>query len=126
MSELGEIPANFEVHNWIPQLAILKQADAFITHAGMGGSQEAMAAGVPMVCVPQAADQYMNAARIQEIGAGRHVTMDQATVATLREAVLGVVNDTAVAAKLTEIQRQMVAEGGTQQAADLIEAELPA
>lgn len=33
-ADLGEIPANVEVHRWVPQLDILRQADAFITHAG--------------------------------------------------------------------------------------------
>lgn len=31
---LGAVPANVEVHRWVPQLDILRQADAFITHAG--------------------------------------------------------------------------------------------
>ncbi len=30
-AELGEVPANVEVHRWVPQLDILRQADAFIT-----------------------------------------------------------------------------------------------
>lgn len=33
-ADLGEVPANVEVHRWVPQLDILRQADAFITHAG--------------------------------------------------------------------------------------------
>lgn len=41
-TELGDIPPNIEVHPWVPQLAILEQADAFITHAGMGGSSEGL------------------------------------------------------------------------------------
>lgn len=33
-AELGDVPGNVEVRTWVPQLAVLKQADAFITHAG--------------------------------------------------------------------------------------------
>ncbi|MGD3107947.1 macrolide-inactivating glycosyltransferase [Streptomyces sp. YGL11-2] len=124
--ELGEIPGNVEVHQWVPQLAILKQADAFITHAGAGGSQEGLATATPMVAVPQAVDQFGNADMLQGLGVARHVPMDQADAATLRAAVLALVADPEVGRRLTAIQREMATEGGTRRAADLIEAELPA
>ncbi|WP_050514716.1 macrolide family glycosyltransferase [Streptomyces rimosus] len=125
VSELGTIPDNFEVHHWVPQLAVLRQADAFITHAGMGGSQEGLANGVPMVCVPQAVDQFMNADILQGLGVARHVPKEEATARVLREAVLGLVNDAQVAAVSERIRREVAAEGGAQRAADLIENELP-
>ncbi|MFI1307395.1 macrolide-inactivating glycosyltransferase [Streptomyces sioyaensis] len=124
--ELGEVPGNVEVHHWVPQLAILRKADAFITHAGAGGSQEGLATATPMVAVPQAVDQFGNADVLQELGVARHVPMDQADAATLRAAVLALVDDPEVRRRLVSIQRDMAAEGGTRRAADLIEAELPA
>ncbi|MFF4601844.1 macrolide-inactivating glycosyltransferase [Streptomyces sp. NPDC001339] len=124
--ELGEIPGNVEVHHWVPQLAILKKADAFITHAGAGGSQEGLATTTPMVAVPQAVDQFGNADMLQGLGVARHLPMDQADAVTLRAAVLALVADPEVGRRLTAIQQEMAAEGGTRRAADLIEAELPA
>ncbi|MBM4793857.1 macrolide-inactivating glycosyltransferase [Streptomyces sioyaensis] len=124
--ELGEVPGNVEVHHWVPQLAILRKADAFITHAGAGGSQEGLATATPMVAVPQAVDQFGNADVLQGLGVARHVPMDQADAATLRAAVLALVDDPEVRRRLVSIQRDMAAEGGTRRAADLIEAELPA
>ncbi|OJB11892.1 hypothetical protein BGV52_04875 [Burkholderia ubonensis] len=59
--ELGYIPENFEVHPWIPQVAILRHADAFITHAGMGGVREALACGDLMIAIPQVTDEFQNA-----------------------------------------------------------------
>ncbi|MEW2386945.1 macrolide-inactivating glycosyltransferase [Streptomyces venezuelae] len=124
-AELGELPGNVEVHPWVPQLAILKKADAFITHAGAGGSQEGLATATPMVAVPQAVDQFGNADMLQGLGVARHLPMEEATAETLREAVLALVDDPEVARRLGEIKDAMAAEGGTKQAADLIEAELP-
>ncbi|MCX4696291.1 macrolide-inactivating glycosyltransferase [Streptomyces sp. NBC_01408] len=121
---LGEIPANVEVHRWVPQLDILRQADAFITHAGAGGSQEGLATGTPMVAVPQAVDQFGNADMLVSLGVARHVPMDRADAATLREAVLALVDDPEVAARAEAVRAQMATEGGTREAADLIEAEL--
>ncbi|MFI6877367.1 macrolide-inactivating glycosyltransferase [Streptomyces sp. NPDC050400] len=123
--DLGEVPANIDVRSWVPQLAILKQADAFITHAGAGGSQEGLATATPMVAVPQAVDQFGNADMLQGLGVARHVPKEEATAETLRAAVLALVDDPEVARRLAALQRDMADEGGTQRAADLIEAELP-
>ncbi|KMO93858.1 glycosyl transferase [Streptomyces roseus] len=125
-AELGAVPANVEVHRWVPQLDILRRADAFITHAGAGGSQEGLATGTPMVAVPQAADQFTNADMLQGLGVARHVPMAEADARTLREAVLALVGDPEVAARAEAIRAQTATEGGTRQAADLIEAELAA
>ncbi|MGW1147103.1 macrolide-inactivating glycosyltransferase [Streptomyces sp. NPDC002454] len=124
-AELGEVPATVEVHPWVPQLAILRQADAFVTHAGAGGSQEGLATGTPMVAVPQAVDQFGNADVLQDLGVARHLPMAEATAETLRSAVLDLVGDPEVARRLAEVRREMADEGGTTRAADLIEAQLP-
>lgn len=121
---LGPVPANVEVHSWVPQLSVLEQADAFITHAGMGGSQEGLACGVPMVAVPQAVDQFTNAAVLEELGVGRHVPAERADAKSLREAVLSLVGDPEVARRSARLKAELAAEGGTARAADLIEVEL--
>ncbi|MFI7383894.1 macrolide-inactivating glycosyltransferase [Streptomyces sp. NPDC049813] len=123
--DLGDLPDNVEVHSWVPQLAVLKKADAFITHAGAGGSQEGLATATPMVAVPQAVDQFGNADMLAGLGVARHVPMEEATPERLRAEVLGLVDDPEVARRLATIQREMAGEGGTRRAADLIEAELP-
>ncbi|CAM5355336.1 macrolide-inactivating glycosyltransferase [Streptomyces atroolivaceus] len=125
-SALGDVPDNVEVHSWVPQLAVLRQADAFITHAGAGGSQEGLATGTPMVAVPQAVDQFGNADMLQALGVARHLPKEEADAVSLRAAVLALVDDPDVAARLAGIRERMAGEGGTARAADLIEAELPA
>lgn len=123
-AELGAVPANVEVHRWVPQLDILRQADAFITHAGAGGSQEGLATATPMVAVPQAVDQFGNADMLAALGVARRVDTEDADAATLREAVLGLLADPEVAVRAEAVRAGMASEGGTRQAADLIEAAL--
>ena len=53
-----------------PQLDVLAHADVFITHAGMGATVESLWFGVPTVAIPQAVDQFTNAAQLEAIGAG--------------------------------------------------------
>ena len=123
---LGDVPANVEVRSWVPQLAVLRQADLFVTHAGAGGSQEGLATATPMIAVPQAVDQFGNADMLQALGVARHVPTAEATADTLRRTALTLVEEPEVARRLKEIQADMAKEGGTRRAADLIEAELNA
>lgn len=67
-AELGELPPNIEVHRWVPQLKVLARASAFVTHAGLGGTMEALASGVPLIAVPRSGDQFVTGVRIAEIG----------------------------------------------------------
>ncbi|MFD4768651.1 macrolide-inactivating glycosyltransferase [Streptomyces niveus] len=125
-SELGEVPGNIEVHPWVPQLAILKKADAFITHAGAGGSQEGLATGTPMLAIPLAVDQFGNADTLVQLGVARRLPMEDVTAEALREAVTALAADPEVARRGEEIKQDMAKEGGTHQAADIIESALPA
>lgn len=125
-AELGDVPGNVEVRSWVPQLTILQQADLFVTHAGAGGSQEGLATATPMIAVPQAADQFGNAGMLEGLGVARQFTTEEATAEALRTAALALVDDPEAARRLEEIQGRMVHEGGTRQAADLIEERLAA
>ncbi len=124
-ADLGALPGNVEVHSWVPQLAILRQADLFVTHAGAGGSQEGLATATPMIAVPQAVDQFGNADMLAALGVARRLDTEEATAEALRQAALALVDDPEVARTLDGIRAEMEKEGGTRRAADLIEAELP-
>ncbi|MFJ8660132.1 macrolide family glycosyltransferase [Streptomyces sp. NPDC093795] len=124
--ELGAVPANVEVHSWVPQRAILEQADAFVTQAGMGGCGEGLLAGVPMIAVPQGAEQFMNADRLVELGVARRVDTADATAETLRAALHDLVTDPERVERSQRLQAAARAEGGTRRAADLIEDMLAA
>ncbi|MBO1419693.1 macrolide family glycosyltransferase, partial [Streptomyces sp. FH025] len=124
LAELGEVPDTVEVHRWVPQLSVLAQADAFVTHAGMGGSSEGLFHAVPMIAVPQAADQFANADALVGLGVARRLDTEQATAEALRAALLELTGDPAVAERLKALAAASRAEGGTLRAADLVEAEL--
>uniref|UniRef100_UPI0038992F81 glycosyltransferase n=1 Tax=Micromonospora radicis TaxID=1894971 RepID=UPI0038992F81 len=58
---------------------MLAHASAFVTHAGMGSCAEALWFGVPTVAIPRAVDQFGNADRLVEAGAGRLLPAEQVT-----------------------------------------------
>jgi UDP:flavonoid glycosyltransferase YjiC (YdhE family) len=63
-------PGNVRVLRAAPHAQILAEAAVVVTHAGHGTVIKALAAGVPLVCLPQGRDQRDNAARVQRLGAG--------------------------------------------------------
>jgi UDP:flavonoid glycosyltransferase YjiC (YdhE family) len=59
------------VASWLPQDALLERADLVVSHGGGGTTIGALVRGVPMLCVPQGADQFHHARRVEQLGVGR-------------------------------------------------------
>jgi UDP:flavonoid glycosyltransferase YjiC (YdhE family) len=68
--ELGPPPPNVHVARWVPQADVMPHATAMICHGGSGTVRAGLAAGMPMAVVPLFADQFDNAQRVAELGAG--------------------------------------------------------
>lgn len=118
---LGSVPGDVEVHRWVDQMAVLEQASVFVTHAGMGSTMQSLWHGVPTVAVPQAVDQFANAQRLADIGAGRHLPAEDATPDALEEAVRSVAADPGIAARVADLRAEVRASGGAAHAADAVE-----
>ena len=117
---LGPIPANFLVRAFVPQLALLQRAALFITHGGMNSVSEALYYGVPLVVVPQAADQLIVARRVVRLGAGVLLTKDRTAPDGLRASVGRVLAEPRYRAGAQQIGQMLRAAGGATQAADLV------
>ena len=65
-----QAPPNVEVVQAAPHRQVLAEASVVVTHAGHGTVLKALAAGVPLVCVPMGRDQKDNTVRVLRIGAG--------------------------------------------------------
>jgi UDP:flavonoid glycosyltransferase YjiC (YdhE family) len=68
--QLGAQPPNVFVARYIPQTELLQHTRVVVSHAGSGTVLAALAAGIPQLCVPQGADQFLNAAACEKAGAG--------------------------------------------------------
>jgi MGT family glycosyltransferase len=71
--ERQQVPANFIIRDYVPQLQVLPYVRAFITNCGMNSMNEALYFGVPLICVPQAADQFMIGKRARDLGAAIYI-----------------------------------------------------
>ena len=64
-----------------------------ISHAGSGALLGAIAASVPVLAIPQGADQFMNAGRIVEVGLGLRILPDELAPDVLRTRLSAVLDD---------------------------------
>ena len=94
MLDPGEVgsSANVAVVASVPHRSVLPQASLVISHCGHGTTIKALAAGVPMVCIPMGRDQNDTAARVVEAGAGVRLRTS-ASSARIRTAVSQVLGD---------------------------------
>jgi UDP:flavonoid glycosyltransferase YjiC (YdhE family) len=68
--ELGEPPANVRLAAWVPLAPLLATCAAVVHHGGGVTILNAFDAGVPQLCLPTVAPNYMQSAAVQERGAG--------------------------------------------------------
>lgn len=117
----GPVPDGVEIRSWVPQREILEHADAFVTHAGMGGSNEGLVTATPMIAVPQDVDQFANADALVAAGVAVRLDSDTATVADLAGA-LATVTAPEVRARSRELADDVARGGGAARAVEIIEA----
>ena len=85
---LGLQPSNVTIERWVPQAQVLQRCDAVISHAGSGTFLGGLAAGLPQLCLPQAADQFRNTAAGTQRGAALALAPDVATGEAIASAVM--------------------------------------
>lgn len=118
---LGPIPSTVDIRPRFPQLAVLRQAAAFISHSGMNSTMEALHYGVPLITFPQMPEQVVNADRVQELGLGERLDAGSVSPEALRAAVTRVASDPGVRANLDRMCKAVQDSGGVTRGAEVIE-----
>ena len=113
--------ANAHVLPFVPHAALLERAACAVTHGGMGATQKALAAGVPVCAVPFGRDQLEVARRVVVAGAGTRLSARRLRPDRLRAQVLEAMELGAGAAR---VARAFADAGGAPLAADTLETSL--
>jgi MGT family glycosyltransferase len=121
---LGPLPAGVLARRSVPQLEVLGRAALFVTHGGMNSVNEAMGAGVPVLVIPQGADQPLVARRVTELGAGLSLRTDDVTQAAVRAHARRLLDDPRFRSAAAAMQTAQREAGGYRRAADELEAYL--
>ena len=85
LEDFGEQPENVSVFSHVDQIAVLQQADVFVSHCGMNSVSESLYFGVPLIMVPQTSEQIGISERVKQLGAG--IKLDQTDAPSILEAV---------------------------------------
>lgn len=115
------IPANAKVEAFVPHGPILKFAVCVVCHGGMGTTQKALAAGVPICVVPFGRDQPEVARRVEVARAGTRLPAARLNAGRLRQAVREAMTMSAGAARIASA---FAAAGGAPAAADALERQV--
>lgn len=119
-ASIFNIPDNFMLEYFVPQLEVLQYTDVFITHGGMNSTSEALYYGVPLVVIPQRGDQYLVEQQITKCGAGIGIPPENANSESLRNAVDRILKTPSFKNEAENLGASLHAGGGFKTAADEI------
>ena len=114
------VPDNVYLDAWFPQPSVVAKSDLFIHHGGNNSFCEALRFGVPSLIMPYCWDGHDNARRAEETGTGDHIGRDGWTEGVLERAILGLLADDPMRARLRDNAAQMALKPGTDVAAQAI------
>jgi MGT family glycosyltransferase len=118
----GTLPENVALYEWVPQIEVLKRAALFISHAGMNSVHEALYLGVPLLLVPQQAEQTFTAKRVVELGAGVMLKRHQVTAMALKAHARRVLSESGFRTAAKHIGDSLREADGMPRAVDALEA----
>ncbi len=107
--ELGDLPANVVLAEFVPQASLLPHVDLLVSHSGSGTMLGGLCHAIPQVAVPRGTDQPENAALLARAGAGVVVPPEDYGVERIRAAVAEVTGDPAYAENARRVQAEIEA-----------------
>ena len=119
IEDLGSIPDNITISRFVDQIAVLSQADVFLTHCGMNSVNESLYYKVPLVMFPQTSEQDGVATRVEQLGAG--VRLENINVKSIRTTIENVLNTKSYYEQASKISQGFRKCTGAKGAADKIE-----
>jgi MGT family glycosyltransferase len=120
--DVGTLPVADNVHvcRTAPHNRLLEEASAVVTHCGHGTVIRALAAGVPVVCMPMGRDQNDNAARVTARGAGVRIK-PTASIGTIRRAVVAVLENAEYREAARRLGERIIEDAQRSTAAEILE-----
>jgi UDP:flavonoid glycosyltransferase YjiC (YdhE family) len=108
-ADLGRVPDNAVVAEFVAQAPLLARADLLVSHCGSGTMLGGLVHGIPQVAVPRGTDQPDNAALLARSGAGVMVGAEDFSVETVRAAVARVLAEPAYREAAGRVRQEIAA-----------------
>ncbi len=106
---LGPQPGHVQVHRFIDQDQILPDCACVLGHGGAGTLLGALGWGVPLLLLPQFADQFDNAARAVEAGVALALGRDAVSAEAIGDALARLLQEPGFAERACVVQGQLAA-----------------
>jgi len=106
---LGPQPDHVHVERWVDQPRVLQHCDVVVSHAGSGTFLGALAAGLPQLCLPQAADQFRNSEGGRRAGAAVVLSPDESSPEAIASAVGALLTDEALHRRARGVAHEIAA-----------------
>lgn len=119
IEDLGAVPDNITISRFVDQIAVLSQADVFLTHCGMNSVNESLYYKVPLVMFPQTSEQDGVTTRVEQLGAG--IRLKHINAKAIRETIESVLNTKSYYEQASKISQGFHKCTGAKGAADKIE-----
>jgi len=120
-ASIGPFASNIHVEGYIPQSLILPHCTAVICHGGAGSTLSALARGLPLLILPQGADQYIIGDLVAAANAGVLLVPADVNPASVRASVLALLNEPDRWVGTRRLRREIASMPGPAEVVPLIE-----
>ncbi len=120
--QLRQLPEHVKAEPFIPFGHLLPHVNVMVTNGGYGGTQRALAQGIPLVVAGNTDDKMEVAARVEWAGAGINLRKQRPSPGELRDAVKEVLINPVYRENARRIQSDFAKYDAPTRAAELLEA----
>jgi MGT family glycosyltransferase len=119
-ADLGPQPDHVHVERYISQALLLPHCDVVVNQGGTA-ILSILAEGLPMIVVPQGANQFHNAAALEAAGVGRALLPAQVTAGSVRAELRALLDDPGYGERARHIASEIAAMPGPADGVRLVE-----
>jgi UDP:flavonoid glycosyltransferase YjiC (YdhE family) len=120
-ASIGPLASNTHVEGYVPQSLLLPHCSAVICHGGAGSTLSALAQGLPLLILPQGADQYIIGDLVAATGAGLLLAPPDVNPSSVRASVRSLLSEPDRWVGTRRLQREIAAMPGPAEVVSLIE-----
>lgn len=107
-----KIPPNVLLFKSVPQLELLPKVDLVIGHGGNNSTNETLAAGKPLIVIPVGGEQADNASRVEFLGVGRRININQLDKDKIRQVIREIRTHPSFVARVAAVKQAICQTSG--------------